>query len=290
LKAFWEAVRAAPAGPAVDGHKVTPGGPRVAGPPRSSNGASSFHLIWDLPRSPQTSRLVEVSVTLEIVEPPRVPALYFWALQVGFADGHGHMWGGGHTGLQWNRRFPEGTAANWGGYASQDRGGAVLTGTDPDLFSFAGDPNTMAYGWGQGRPYRFRIYRSPEVAGAWRSAVTDLVSGETTVLRDLVYPGASRARHPRGGGDPGYLFRPMVWSEVFADCDAPPVVARWSDLTALSEDGDAIAPSAVMVNYQSHQAGGCANTTVRRDGAGLLQVTNVPREVEQGRRLEFGGS
>jgi len=96
------------------------GGPCVAGPPRSSNGASSFHLFWEMPRTSQASRLIEVSAVLEVLEPPQVPSLYFWAMQVDFEE-DGLPWGGGHTGLQWNRRFPGGTAVNWGGYASQDR-------------------------------------------------------------------------------------------------------------------------------------------------------------------------
>lgn len=272
-------------------------GPRVAGPPRSPNGASSFHLDWNLPRPPQTSRLVEVSATLEVVEPPQVSSLYFWALQVDFADERGRVWGGGHTGLQWNRRFSGHTAANWGGYASQELGGAVLTGSTPDLYVFSGDPNTMAFSWKPGRPYRFRVFRSPDLPGAWRSEVIDTTGGEQVILRDLIHPGAGRirfGRRDRGSLDPGpgYLLRPVVWSEVFADCDAPSVTARWSELSARTADGSLVVPEAVTVNYQSHRDGGCANTTVRTDGSGVLQVTNVLREVEQGARLELstGGS
>ncbi len=279
-------MNAAPAGPAAVGPSVTAGGPRVAGPPRSSNGASSFHLIWDLPRTPQASRLIEVSATLEIVEPPRVASLYFWALQVDFADEKGRTWGGGHTGLQWNRRFPGGTAANWGGYASQELGGMVLSGSEPDLHAFPGDPNTMAFPWRAGRPYRFRVYRSPGVPGGWRSEVADLESGEISILRDLMHPAASRARS--GASALGRLSRPMVWSEVFADCDSPSVTVRWSALSALADDGSIVTPRAVVANYQSQGDGGCGNTTVRRDGTGVLQVTNAPREVEQGVRLELG--
>lgn len=269
---------------------MTAGGPRVAGPPRSPNGASSFHLIWDLPRAPASARLVEVSATLEVLEPPRVSSLYFWALQVDFADERGRTWGGGHTGLQWNRRFPGRTAANWGGYASQELGGAILPGSAPDLYAFPEDPNTMAFPWRRGRAYRFRIFRSPAVTGAWRSEVTDLESGERVVLRDLMHPGAARSGATRGGPGPGYLLRPVVWSEVFADCDAPSVVVRWSGLSARAEDGSLVAPRAVTVGYQSHRDGGCGNTTVRRDEAGLLQITNTPREVQRGDRLRLSGS
>ncbi len=286
LRAFWEAMGAAPSGPSeARGPDASRGGPRVAGPPRSSNGASSFHLIWNLPGGRDIGRIVEVAATLEIVEPPRVDSLYFWALQVDFADEHGVMWGGGHTGLQWNRRFPQRTATNWGGYASQGRGGSVLPGSVPELYAFPGDPNTMAFAWSARRPYRFRVYRSPEVAGAWRASVIDVGSGDETVLRDLFHPGGPHGRH---GKEPGYLFRPLVWSEVFADCDAPSVVVRWNDLAAVTEEGAVLSPWAVTVNYQSHRAGGCANTSARSEGRGVLQMTNTPREVAQGQRLELG--
>ncbi len=281
------------------------GGPRVAGPPRSSNGASSFHLAWEMPRAQRAgqgrgrgagrepaARLVEVSVVLEVLIPPRVSALYFWALQVDFLD-DGLLWGGGHTGLQWNRRFSQGTAANWGGYATQERGGAILAGSSPLLPAFSGDPNTMAYEWRSGRPYRLRVHRSPDAPGAWRAEVTDMTTGRATVLRDLLRagerPGGGLLRGAAGAVEhKAYLRNPIVWSEVFADCDAPSVVVRWSDLKGEAEDGELVYPDAVRVNYQSAHDGGCANTTVRRDEKGILQITNAPREVEQGTRLSLG--
>lgn len=277
LRDLWENLTAPPASPA------------------SPNGASSFHLFWEMPRTAAAGRLVEVSAVLEIVEPPRVSSLYFWALQVDFAEEHGAEWGGGHTGLQWNRRFPERTAVNWGGYASRQWGGAVLPGSQPDLFSFPGDPNTMALTWQPQRPYRLRVHRSPDAEGAWRASVTDTETGETTVIRDLWHPdagpgGAGRGTRGRGRAGEGYLLRPMVWSEVFAACDAPSVTVRWSDLTAVGEDGGQVRPQAVVVNYQSRQEGGCVNTSVHQDGDGLLQVTNTHREIRQGIRLELEAS
>ena len=274
LRDLWENLTASPASP------------------RSSNGASSFHLFWEMPRGAADERLVEASATLEVLEPPRVSSLYFWALQVDFADEHGTIWGGGHTGLQWNRRFPEGTAVNWGGYASQERGGAVLPGSRPDLFAFPGDPNTTAFAWQTRRSYRLRIDRSPKSEGAWRAAVTDLETGETTVIRELWHPDAGpddggRSTHGGGRLGKGYLVRPMVWAEVFAACDAPSVTVRWTDLVAVGEKSGSMRPQAVVVNYQSRREGGCANTSVRRDGDGFLQVTNTYRETEQGSRLEL---
>jgi hypothetical protein len=247
---------------------------------RSANGASSFHLAWELFNGETIpARLVEVSAVLEVLTPPSVPALYFWALQVDFTDSQG-IWGGGHTGLQWNLRYPDGTAVNWGGYASPERGGAVLAGTISALPGFPDDPNTVAYPWAPGHPYRLRVYRSPDNPGAWRSEVTDLQSGVSTVVRDLL--------PARPGGGEGYLVRPIVWSEVFADCEAPSVKVRWRALRTLDERGTTVFPNAVRVNYQVASLGGCPNTSalLEEDGA-ILQVTNTRRLTAQGARLSL---
>lgn len=241
-------------------------GRRIGGRPGSANGASSFHLWWEMPAS---APLVEVSVVLEVVVPPAVDSLYFWALQVDFVDGSVHR-GGAHTGLQWYDRFPGSTAVNWGGYASA--GGGVLAGSASTLPGFADEPNTRSYPWQPGRRYRFRVYRSPERAGAWRSEVTDVLSGHTSMIRDL-YAGGR------------YLAAPLVWSEVFADCDAPSVTVRWSRMRAVDETGVVLAPRAVLVNYQSAADGGCSNTTVALDGDGVLQIANAERIVPHGTSL-----
>jgi hypothetical protein len=73
-----------------------------------------------------------------------------------------------------------------------------------------------------------------------------------------------------------------VWSEVFAACDDPRVVVRWSDLGALTVDRDLISARAVRVNYQAYDAGGCSNTASMLDGDGVIQVTNAERTVPQG--------
>lgn len=227
--------------------------------------------------------LVEVSAVLEILEPPRADALYFWALQVDFTSGR-RVWGGAHTGLQWNRRYPDHRAVNWGGYASPERGGFVLPGTTSSLDGFPDDPNTLCYPWQPGCPYRLRVFRSPELPGAWRAEVTDLVSGRSATVRDL-------RPVPEGESLESHLARPVVWSEVFADCDAPSVSVRWSDLAAVDDAGRTVRPQAVRVNYQSAEEGGCANTTVVPDDAGrFLQVTNTPRLVGQGTRLLLPGA
>ena len=192
---------------------------RITGEPASSNGASSFHLWWDLPYG---ELLSEVSATLEIIEPPTVDRLYFWALQASFVKPGG---GGAHLGLQHHPRFPGQTAANWGGYR-QPGSGAHLEGTVSPLPSALGNPNTRDFPWIPHRPYRLTIGRSPDLGPAglfsWRGTIEDLHTGDVTVVRDLF----SRGEYLRG---------PVVWTESFARCDHPPVAVRWSDLLAVGE-------------------------------------------------------
>ena len=242
---------------------------RTSGEPRSANGASSFHLVWDIPSRP----LQSVSATLEIVEPPSVRRLYFWALQVSFGRDR-RLQGAAHLGLQWNPRHPGSTAVNWGGYGATAKAG-LLQGSPSQLPSARNDPNTRDYDWTPGHPYRLEVAAAGGGADGlhgWEGAVTDLDSGERTVVRTLYSPGA-------------YLLTPMVWSEVFARCEHPRVTARWSDFEAVTVEGDVIVPSRVRVNYQSREDGGCDNTTVALDELGLLQVTSAERQIPQGAAL-----
>jgi hypothetical protein len=223
--------------------------------------------------------LAEVEATLEVLVPPVVPRLYFWALQVSFASNR-RLQGGAHLGLQWNPKFPEGTAINWGGYGTQDGGTRILAGTPSRLASSRDDPNTRDFPWSFGRRYRLHVGPSPDspIEGfAWRGSVTDLETGDGTAVRDLLTPGS-------------HLLSPMVWSEVFARCEQPGVTVRWSSLRALTADGEEIRPQRVRVNYQAHSAGGCDNTTVSVDELGLLQTTAARREVPQGAILPIPGA
>jgi hypothetical protein len=77
----------------------------------------------------------------------------------------------------------------------------------------------------------------------------------------------------------------MVWSEVFARCDAPPVAVRWSGFRATTAQGHIVEPVAVHVNYQRRADGGCDNTTALADGGGVRQITGTERVVPQGTRL-----
>ena len=245
------------------------GNGRVSGDPPSANGASSFHLFWDL-----AGEFVVVRATLEVAVPPAVGRLYFWALQVDFTDGGGHRGGGAHLGLQWHPSYPGSTAVNWGGYGPA---GGVLDGTESPLAGTLGNPHTRDFAWEANRAYRLAIEPAPpeEQPGrgrtAWRGSVTDVLTGETTVVRDLL-PAGSR------------LTRPMVWSEVFAACDHPSVEVRWSELQAFDDSWQLRRPRAVSTNYQRYGDGGCANTESTVEGGVAVQRTNVARVAGSGTR------
>jgi hypothetical protein len=205
-----------------------------------------MHLRWE----PAPEPALEIAVTLEILEPPVIDELYFWALQASFLDRGRHL-GAAHLGLQWYARHPGSTAVNWGGYRD---GAGELDGEESALPSTPGNPNTRDYAWRPRTPYRLRI--SGDGDGWWTGSVTDTSTGVTTVVRRL-----------HGGGD--RLARPVVWSEVFARCDHPTVTVRWSDFSP---------PTAGMhATYQRHEDGGCANTASIADGDAWLQRTNVVR-------------
>lgn len=245
---------------------IRAGRERIDGEPRSANGASSFHLVWEVPQVP----LLEVSATLEVLQPPSVGRLYFFALQVSFASER-RLRGGAHLGLQWNPRFPDSTAANWGGYGAEE-GGGLLGGSPSPLPSRRNDPNTRDFAWKVGRRYRLRVAPSPDAPAdihGWRGAITDLESGRETVVRDL---------HTQGA----YLTAPMVWTEAFSRCEHPSVTVRWSDLRGVNESGMEVRPQRVRVNYQRREDGGCDNTSVIVDELGLVQATAVQRQIPQG--------
>jgi hypothetical protein len=245
----------------------------TTGRPPSGNGASSFHLTWITP----PGDWVVAEATVEVQQPPGVAALYFWAMQVSFAE-RGKHGGAGHIGLQWHRDHPGRTAVNWGGYAAS---GGELTGSTSSLSSATGNVNTRDYRWRPNQPYRLRVSRSRDEAPAglvaWRGEVIDLQAGVVTHVRDLWAAGST-------------LTAPVVWSEVFADCDDPTVVVEWSDLRLTDAAGRTVTVDAVTVNYQSLADGGCAITSsqVADDRAGFEQRTNVERRTAQGATLRLG--
>jgi hypothetical protein len=98
--------------------------------------------------------------------------------------------------------------------------------------------------------------------------------------------GGVRIRTLAAGGE--RLDGLIVWSEVFAPCDAPPVSVRWSGFRATTAQGRVVAPDAVHVNYQRRTDGGCDNSTALADGDTVRQITGTERVVPQGTRLAFG--
>jgi hypothetical protein len=252
----------------------------TSGRPRSSNAASSFHLTW-LVADPGPDRWwTAVEATLEVLVPPPVPALWFWALQASFVD-RGREGGAGHLGLQWHPDHPGSTAVNWGGY---DAAGQELDGSAATLPSALHNPNTRDLAWSAGVPYRLAIRTNPDETGAappglsaWRGEVTDLVTSRTTVVRDLWGPGTA-------------LGAPVVWSEVFARCDDPPSAVRWRDLRLIDQTGQAQEVGRVRVNYQSRAEGGCATTDVSVDELGVVQTTGTERHTALGAVVPVGQS
>jgi hypothetical protein len=238
--------------------------PRVAGYPASPNRASSLHLHWELAAG--TGDVVAASATLTVEAPPAVPDLYFWALQASFVDGAGRRCGGAHLGLQWYRQHPGSRAVNWGGYGPDGR---TLGGSASPLPSATGNPNTRDLWWEPGQPYTLSIERVAE--GGWAGTV-----------------GGVRVRTLAAGGD--RLEALMVWSEVFARCDAPPVAVRWSGFRATTAQGRVVAPVAMHVNYQRRADGGCDNSTALADGDAVRQIAGTDRRVPQGARLALDTS
>lgn len=247
---------------------------RTTGLPTSSNGASSMHLAWDLPPGASDG----AAVTLEVLEPPTVDRLYFWALQVDWVDGRGRRAGGAHLGLQWYPPHPGATAVNWGGY---DHAGRELEGSTSALPSATRNPNTRDLSWRPGAPYRLEVGRAPAERDpgdgrvAWEGRVTG-PDGAAVVVRDLWVAGVA-------------VTGVTMWSEVFARCDDPSVAVRWSAPVA-SVAGSGVAPAGCRVSYQSHSAGGCANTDSSADAVGLVQRTATQRRTPAGSVLPVPGA
>jgi len=239
---------------------------RVSGAPTSANGASSFHLWWDVPYG---ERFTSASVTLDVSRQPDLDRLVFFAMQVAFVKPGG---GGAHLGLQHHPAFPDRSAINWGGYDSH---GSLLEGTESPLPSVDDDPNTRDYPWFPGRPYQLAVDRITDDDAdihLWRGSCTDLISGETVAVRELYNRGK-------------YLRAPVVWIESFAPCDAPRFEARWSNATIANEKGDVRAISRMRADYQHHAAGGCTNTNSFVDGVTFVQRSGQLRSTKPGTTL-----
>ncbi|HMK11221.1 MAG TPA: hypothetical protein VK461_06550 [Acidimicrobiales bacterium] len=221
---------------------------------------SSFHLWWE---EPPSEPVVAVSVTLEVVEAPSIDRLYFWAVQASFTDGT-KSFGGAHLGLQWNPAHPDSRAVNWGGYPELGQWSAVMDGSASPLPSKPSDPNTRDFSWQPGVPYRLRISRSDI---GWRGEVDDTVSGEGHLIRDLLVPGDR-------------LTSAVMWSEVFAPCDAPSAMVRWTRPEWETTSGSVTSPTRVRATFPA--SGDCPNTEVGVDASGVWQRTNTRRTHRDG--------
>lgn len=239
---------------------------RDRGAPPSGNGASSLHLGWQLP--PVGEPVVECAVDFELLDEPANRRLIFWALQASFSDGR-RSFGGAHFGFQWHPNHPSRRVVCWGGYA--DAGGE-LSGDTPFPGSLDGNGNICHFPWTTGERWRWRIRATPDRPGWWRGEIVAPGGGEPIPIRDL-----------HGGGR--YLTDLMVWSEVFAHCDDPSVRVRWTSMTATLESGRIVSPTALSVNYQSYEDGGCTNTNSFLDGYGAVQQTSTERATAQGSLL-----
>ena len=235
----------------------------------SYTGPTSAHLWFDgTPPGPWRS----VSATLEIVTEPAAPYLYFWALQASFTDPGGTNLGAAHTGLQWNPRHPGGRAVNWGGYARTADVTSVLDGTRSTLPGIAGDENTRTFPWTADVGYRFTIAMGES---GWRSTVADTSTGGATVIRELF-----------AGGDRLNGF--VVWMEIFAPCDAPPTMVKWSDLVVADEERGASYQVRSLRTSFPDVPGACTNNDSRADNSGWLQLTNDRRTNATATTLTIG--
>jgi hypothetical protein len=247
---------------------------RLTGRPTSSNRASSHHLFW---MTQSNESIVEIRATLEIVKPPKVAELYFWALQASFTDGSTNF-GGAHLGLQHHRSYPDSGAANWGGYHDASRGGQVLDGSPLTVPSALNNANTGNFAWRPQTPYVLRIRQNvpnpdPENQQGWLGSITG-PDGVENVLRELYCAGSA-------------IRSPLVWTESFAPCDAPRATVRWSNLTMVTRSGAALPIRAVRTNFQSVADGGCSTSDSTVDGASVLQSTGVSRTTSTGAILDW---
>jgi hypothetical protein len=233
--------------------------PGLGSPFPQWKGVSAFHLWW---KGLEADELVEVAVDFEVLQEPATDRTYFWAVQATFADA-GRSYGAAHLGLQWYPRFADCRAANWGGYASPPDQ-AVFAGTPPALPGFADDPNTRAYPWRAGVVYEFRIRRGDQ---GWAGEVADATTGERIVLRELL-----------AGGD--RLRDVVMWAEVFAPCEAPTTVVRWTDPRAVTATGEVRRPGHVGLSLPGD--GNCPNSDVVVDEVGIRQLTGVVRHARDG--------
>lgn len=229
------------------------------------SGSTSFHCWWQ--GVDGGAPIVAASVVLEVLQEPVAPRLYFWALQVGFAQDRRNT-GAAHIGLQWNPRHSGSRAVNWGGYADVGNVHSVLDGTPSPLASTVDDPNTRDFPWRAGVPYRLTVLKG---TAGWRGEITDTTTGQTWHIRDLLVE-ADRLT--------GFV----VWSELFCACTDPQVVVRWTEPVVRTAAGEERVPNSVRVTFPG---GGCPNVDTVSTPDGLVQIANTTRTARDGYVLHW---
>ena len=164
--------------------------------------ASSFRLDW----MPPITRWDESSVVLRPIVRPYGGVL--WTCRITFRAVDDSVRGTAEFGLESGSGFSNQsrTGCKWGGEdtvaASPFRGSLSTLG-------YGVSPNRPNYQWQTAREYYLRVFKSPkqnylaeeldsgsnQAAGeiAWRFTITDLTTGEVTVVRDLLVPNCAVA-------------------------------------------------------------------------------------------------
>lgn len=251
--------------------------------------ANSTHLYFDT-YYPTTFN--EFSFILRVIQKP-LSDLVFFAGQVTMRQADGSNRGGVHFGLQTaqNLTSTQKTAVNWGGYdditASTFRGSISSLTPNPN----GGTPSPL-FDWFADRDYLLRIFKSPkqnwvaaeldsggdQAAGeiAWRFTITDLSTGTTTFVRDLLIPNCHTT---------AAMYSPAVWSEDFNDTTPPTATVPWD--VRFSEtrlDGN------LATHTWADYAGSLTNTTLdTNDHVGFRIRSVASRSTSQGAYLNIPG-
>ena len=185
--------------------------------------------FWELP--PAGGPIVAASARLIVEAAPPVDELYFWALQASFTDGSGRR----------ARRRPPGPAVA----RRRTRAPAPPTGaaTRPAAAILPGSESALP------SAHRQRQHPRPGGSRACPTALDDRAGAPAAGLGRARSTAPSCARLAAGGDRLDGL---MVWSEVFARCDDPPVAVRWSGFAATVADRRGpLARRPCAVNYQA---------------------------------------
>lgn len=220
--------------------------------------ASSFHATWNTDFGDEDGLVISASVDLTVLVEPQVDDLYFWALQCSFYDDEGTLYGGAHTGLQWNSSHPDNKAVNWGGY---DTDQVELSGSESEFPSTPGNDNTRDYEWTVGETYTFVI--ELENIGI-ATVATATVNGE--LIRGLFLP-----------PEVNRIGDLIMWSEVFAQCSDPSVTVKWTNMTVTDVNEVEYEETEFKLNYQAEENNGCLNTNTFEYNRSIRQQTNTTR-------------